>query len=130
MTSKIVFKDGTALDTLAVYSSKEIIENAYREKFEIRFPETVTIEQINAAATDENLAEITLKEFAATGEETGSYTYQNFTMVRGIGFAITDSGTRYNVLTLAQLSALEIAQREQAAALAALQEKIKGLLIE
>lgn len=130
MTSKIAFKDGTELETLAVYSTKEIIENAYREKFEIRFPESVTIEQINAAATAENLAKITLKEFDVNGEETGAYTYQNFTMVRGVGFAISDSGARYNVLIVAQLSALEIAQQEQAATLAALQEKIKGLLIE
>ena len=130
MTSKIAFKDGTIFDTIAVYSSKEIIENAYREKFEIRFPESVTLEQINTAATAENLSEITLKEFDVNGEETGAYTYQNFTMVRGVGFAISDGGERYNVLVLAQLSALEIAQQEQAAALAALQKKIKGLLAE
>lgn len=130
MTSKIAFKDGTELETLAVYSTKEIIENAYREKFEIRFPKTVTIEQINAAATAENLAEIALKEFNEDGEETASYIYLNFSMVRGIGFKIGDTGERYNALEIAQLSTLELAQEAQAAELAALQEKIKGLLAE
>lgn len=130
MTSKIVFKNGTELETLAVFSTKEIIENAYREKFEIRFPKTVTIEQINAAATAENLAEIALKEFNEDGEETASYIYLNFSMVRGIGFKIGDTGERYNALEIAQLSTLELAQEAQAAELAALQEKIKGLLAE
>ncbi len=130
MTSKIVFKNGTELETLAVFSTKEIIENAYREKFEIRFPETVTIEQINAAATADNLAEIALKEFNESGEETASYTYLNFSMLRGVGFKIGDTGERYNALEIAQLSTLELAQKAQAAELAALQEKIKGLLAE
>lgn len=130
MTSKIVFKNGTELETLAVFSTKEIIENAYREKFEIRFPKMVTIEQINAAATAENLAEIALKEFNEDGEETASYIYLNFSMVRGIGFKIGDTGERYNALEIAQLSTLELAQEAQAAELAALQEKIKGLLAE
>ena len=121
MTSKIVFADGTVFDTLAVYSSKEIIENAYREKFEIRFPENVTIEQINAAATAENLAEIALKEFNDDGEETASYTYLNFSMLRGVGFKVSDTGERYNALEIAQLSTLELAQKAQAAELAALQ---------
>lgn len=130
MTSKIVFADGAVFDTLAVYSSKEIIENAYREKFEIRFPENVTIEQINAAATAENLAEIALKEFNDDGEETASYTYLNFSMSRGVGFKVSDTGERYNALEIAQLSTLELAQKAQAAELAALQEKIKELLAE
>lgn len=130
MTSKIVFKNGTELETLAVFSTKEIIENAYREKFEIRFPETVTIEQINAAATADNLAEIALKEFNESGEETASYTYLNFSMLRGVSFKIGDTGERYNALEIAQLSTLELAQEAQAAELAALQEKIKGLLAE
>lgn len=116
MTSKIVFADGTALDTKAVYSTKEIIENAYREKFEIQFPETVTLEQINTAiAIADNLATITLKQFDSEGNETSAFTYQNFSMVRSIGFNVDATGNRYNVLILAQLSTLELAQKEQAA---------------
>lgn len=116
MTSKIVFKNGTELETLAVFSTKEIIENAYREKFEIRFPKTVTIEQINTAiATVDNLATITLKQFDSEGNETSAFTYQNFNMVRSVGFNVDATGNRYNVLVLAQLSTLELAQKEQAA---------------
>ena len=127
MTSKIVFADGTALGTLAVYSTKEIIENAYREKFEIRFPETVTIEQINAAiASADNLAEITLKELDSDENEISAYTYQNFSMVRSVGFNVDTSGNKYNVLVLAQLSALELAQKEQAATL----DMLTGCVLE
>jgi len=117
MGSKIKFKDGTELDTISVFGSKEVIENAYRDKFEIRFPETVTLEQINnIIATADNLSEITLEECDDSGNVTSSYTYQNFSMVRSVGFNTdSSSGVRYNVLVIAQLSTLEIAQKEQAA---------------
>lgn len=112
MSQTITFKNGTTLPVIAVYSQKELIQGAYRECFEIRFPtEAVTYDTLTALATSQNLSELILTEMDnETDSETAKYTYYNFTLVTGIGQKTTpEDGTRYLYLSIAQKSDAEFA---------------------
>lgn len=110
MTQTITFKNGTTLPVIAVYSSKDLIQGAYRECFEIRFPvEGVTYEGLSEQASPENLSEITLTEKINEITNQASQ-YFNFTIITGIGKR-TDSvdGSQFYFLSVAQKSDAELA---------------------
>lgn len=109
-TQTITFKNGTTLPVIAVYSNKDLIQGAYRECFEIRFPtEAVTYDTLTALAVSENLKEITLTETESDVTNRVSK-YFNFTIVTGMGMKTApEDGTPYCFLSVAQKSDAELA---------------------
>ena len=109
MSQTITFKNGTTLSVIAVYSQKELIQGAYRECFEIRFPtEAVTYDTLTALAVSENLKEITLIETEDDVTNRVSK-YFNFSILTGMGMKTSEDGTQFNFLSVAQKSDAELA---------------------
>lgn len=110
MSQTITFKNGTTLPIFGVHSDKTIIQNAYREYFEIRFPtEAVTYDTLTALAVPENLSEITITE--VVDDKTNRVSkHCNFTVITGIGKR-TDflDGSQFYFLSVAQKSDTELA---------------------
>ena len=73
----ITFKNGHTLPVMAVYSAKELVQNAYRECFEIRFStEITTYDNLSSLATTGNLSELILTERDdQTDEITAQFTH-------------------------------------------------------
>lgn len=110
MSQTITFKNGTTLPVIAVYSQKELIQGAYRECFEIRFPtEAVTYDTLTALAVSENLKEITLTETESDVTNRVSK-YFNFSILTGMGMKTApEDGTPYYFLSVTQKSDAELA---------------------
>lgn len=108
----ITFKDGTTLPTIAVYGNKEVVQNAYRETFEIQIPiGSITYDELSALVTSENLSELILTESDnETNEVTAQFTHSNFTIVTGLGFKTKpEDGSKYLFLSIAQKHDTELA---------------------
>lgn len=112
ITQTITFKDGTILPIIAVYGNKEVVQNAYRETFEIQIPiGTITYDELSALITSENLSELILTETDdETNEVTAQFTHSNFTIVIGLGFKTKlEDGSKYLFLSVAQKHDTELA---------------------
>lgn len=112
ITQTITFKNGTTLPTIAVYSKNELIQNAYRECFEIRFPtDAVILDTLSSLDVPENLSELILTEKDDETEEiTAQYSHFNFTIVTGMGMKTTaEDGSKFFFLSVAQKSDAELA---------------------
>ena len=115
ITQTIKFANEVTLPVIAVYSKKELIQNAYRECFEIRFPtENTTLETIGSLATPANLSKLTLIEKDNESDDVISqYSYFNYTIVTGMGIMSShDDGSKFFFLNVAQKSDMEL-QMEQ-----------------
>lgn len=116
-TSSIILKDGTRLETYAVYSGNELFQGAYRSTLDIRIPEAVTIfEELKKIFCGSNITEITISEISDSGVES-LFLYNDYSLVMELALKNTDELPQFSV-KLAQKSALEIAQEEQAEILA------------
>ena len=107
----ITFKNGQAFPVIAVYSEKELIQNAYRECFEIRFPtDTMSYDELSSLATSDNLSELILTEKDdQTDEITAQFTHKNFTIVTGMGMkTLPEDGSQFLFLGVAQKSDSEL----------------------
>lgn len=112
MAQTITFKYGKTLPTIAVYSQKELIQGAYRECFEIRFPiEATAYDELSALATPENLSELILMEMdSETDKIITQFTHSNFAIVTGLGLKTApEDGSQYYFLSVAQKSDAELA---------------------
>lgn len=112
ITQTITFQDGTTLPTIAVFGNKEVVQDAYRECFEIRIPtNATTYEGLTALATHENLSELILTETNdETNEITAQFSYRNFSIVTGLGLKTApEDGSKYLFLSVAQKSDTELA---------------------
>lgn len=108
----IQFKNQVTLPTIAVYSKNELIQNAYRERFEIRFPtDAVTLDTLSSLAVPENVSELILTEKDDETEEiTAQYSHFNFTLIIGMGMKTTpEDGSKFFFLSVAQKSDAELA---------------------
>lgn len=108
----VTFKDGTTIPVIAVCGKKELIQDAYRESFEIKIPtEETTYDGISTLATPENLIELIITEKdSETNEVKAQFTHRNFTLVTGVGMKTApEDGTQYYFLSVAQKSSAEIA---------------------
>lgn len=107
----ITFKNGQTLPVIAVYSTKELVQNAYRECFEIRFQiEAVTYDKLSSLAAADNLSELTLTERDnQTDEITAQFSHKNFTVVTGMGMkTVPEDGSQFFFLGVAQKSDAEL----------------------
>lgn len=107
----ITFKNGTKLPTIAVYSNNTLIQNAYRECFEIRFPvESVDYDTISSLATADNLSAIVLTERDdETDEIIAQFSHFNFTIVTSLGMKTEPTdGSKFFFLSVAQKSDTEL----------------------
>lgn len=110
ITQIIKFKNGVTLPVIAVYSKKELIQNAYRECFEIRIPvEATTYNDLSSLAVSENLSELFLTEKdRETNEVTAQFSHTNFTIVTGLGMKTAEDGSKFLFLNVAQKSDAEL----------------------
>lgn len=112
ITQTITFTNGVVFPVIAVYSRKELIQNAYRECFEIRFStEAVTLDTLASLAAPENLSELVLTETDdETGEIVAQFVHDNFTIVTGMGMkTLPEDGSKFFFLNVAQKSDAELA---------------------
>lgn len=115
ITQTIKFKNGTVIPVIAVYNKNELIQNAYRECFEIQFStEAVTLDTITSLAVPENLSELILTETDdETNEVTAQFSHLNFTIVTGMGMKTKpEDGSKFFFLSVAQKSDAELAMEQ------------------
>lgn len=128
-TQTIKFSNGITLPVIAVYSKNELIRNAYRECFEIRFStEDVTFDSLSSLAVPENLSELILTEKNdETDEVTSQFSHRNFTVVTGMGMkTASEDGAKFFFLSVAQKSESELLMER----LTQDNEDIKSALVE
>lgn len=129
ITQTIEFANGVTLPVIAVYSKNELIQNAYRECFEIQFStEAVTLDTITSLAVPENLSELILTETDnETNEVTAQFSHLNFTIVTGMGMKTTpEDGSKFFFLSVARKSDSELLMER----LAQDNEDIQSALVE
>lgn len=129
ITQTIKFANGVALPVIAVYSKNELIQNAYRECFEIQFSiEAVTLDTITSLAVPENLSELILTETDnETNEVTAQFSHLNFTIVTGMGMKTKpEDGSKFFFLSVARKSDSELLMER----LAQDNEDIQSALVE
>ncbi len=111
ITQSIKFSNGSTFPVIAVYGKNDLIQNAYRECFEIRFSiGDVTLEGLSSLAEPENLSELILTERDdETDEITAQFSHYNFTIVTGMGMKTApEDGSKFFFLSVAQRSDSEL----------------------
>ena len=87
-----------------------MIQNAYRECFEIRIPvEATTYNDLSSLAVPENLSELFLTEKdSETDEVTAQFSHTHFSIVTGLGMKTAEDGSKFLFLNVAQKSDAEL----------------------
>ena len=115
MSTTITFKTGEKFTVNSVWGKSTTFQGADRKVLEIRIENTGELfEQLKAIYTNpESLVEIYVEEKNDEGEITGSSYHNDYTLNMELGLKTID-GVQYWVMKIAQKTALEIMQEQQA----------------
>lgn len=120
----VTFKNGKQIETVAVYGGTMTFQGANRETLEFRVSEeNATFDELKAVYTDpEALSEIEVKDVTEMPSETGVEKVEarslhlHYTLPVDLGLHDID-GEQLLCMKVAQKSAIEITQEQQAAAI-------------